>query len=225
MATFYTVAVVIFSVALGPAETSTGGGRGLGVGTDSESVQLEVAACELLRCGPIALQLCSAICDRALPADAISDFFEPGSDENSLSEVRDAAHAVGLSTLPVKWLRALPPPQAPPAVIPIVNSRGRRHFVAMVACRDNVALIVDVPHQAAWISEDVLRTKLRWQGEALHIASSDAALGCLRSQLTSGGSYFAATPWVAGAGIAVVLCFIRRELRLRRQRSSAAQAP
>lgn len=178
---------------------------------------------ELLRCGPIALQLCSKLCGRSLRADAIDKYFKPGTDENTLAEVRDAAHAVGLSTRAVKWRVGLPPSSAPPAVIPIVNSRGKRHFVAIAGCRNGLALIVDVPQQPAWMSEEALRTKLHWQGEALHIASSDAELAALRSELVFGGRTFSTAPWLAAAGVTLVMCLVGWELRLRRRRSIPVQ--
>lgn len=211
MITLYAAVLVVYGI-IGPAKASAG----VGAEGDFQSAQSGRINAELLRCGPIALQLCSAICDRPLSADAIDQYFEPGSDENTLAEVHDAAHAVGLKALAIKWRGTLPPPNAPPAVIPIVNARGRRHFVAMAACRDNVALIVDVPQQPAWVSEEVLRTRLNWQGQALHIAASDSPLADLRGEVESRGRYSAAAPWLVTAAVAS-LCVAVRILRRRRQ--------
>lgn len=219
MIRLFAVALFASAVLIGPAANSTGACSVLDSEGESESAPIGRTAPELLRCGPVALQLCSAICDRPLRADAIDEYFEPGSDENTLAEVRDAAHAVELHTLAVQWRRTLPPPNSSPAVIPIVNARGRRHFVAMAACRNSLALIVDVPQPPMWVSEEALRTKLHWHGEALHVAASDAALAGLRSEFESRGRYRAA----AAGGVAVLFCLVGRTLRNKRRDAVAAR--
>lgn len=140
---------------------------------------------DLLRCGPSSLQFCAAMSGRPLEADEIEKHIQEQSEEHSLAEVNRVARSLGLRTVAVRWTGALPPAGAAPAIIRIVTSAGKSHFVSLAGCWDDRALIVDLPGAAVWMTEAQLRHKLQWSGDALHIAASDAALASIRMSAAS----------------------------------------
>jgi hypothetical protein len=111
----------------------------------------------LSRCGPLAMQMCASICGVVIGGDDIDAHIEGDADGCTLLELQRVGRLLGLHTFALKYPRGLPYHQGPPAVLPIVNGEGRRHFVALAGCRQNLALVVDLPTGSVWLTEDQLR--------------------------------------------------------------------
>lgn len=127
------------------------------------------------RCGPFCLEACARWIGEHSFADAISDRF-PRDQEVSLRELKQCLDSEGIPNVAVKWTDKITATERAPAIIPIVNQRGTRHFVAVLRAHGKSMLVLDFPGQPVWISTDVLRTQLSWSGEALHVARNEADL-------------------------------------------------
>jgi len=90
----------------------------------------------------------------------------------SLAEIRDAAHAFGFSTLPVRWSFLYPRFPVTPAILPVIF-RDHPHFVVVTDSRLGQLCLVDVMHttEPVWVSESDLRKRFHWDGTALHIGA------------------------------------------------------
>lgn len=101
--------------------------------------------------------------------------------DHSLQDLHDAARELGLTVFPVRW-KSVPdiPYGEAPAILPVVNREGRRHFVAALAAQDSQLLICDFPHKPAWIPESALRNRFLWDGSALHMSQVPEKITRLR---------------------------------------------
>ncbi|HET6884001.1 MAG TPA: cysteine peptidase family C39 domain-containing protein [Pirellulales bacterium] len=135
------------------------------------------------RCGPVALQICALTCGLPVKGDEIDNQIEGDADGCTLLELQRVGHAFALHTLAVQYPTGLPFEGAAPAVLPTVSPVGRQHFIALVGCRNGRALIVDLPNRAVWVTEQDLRTSLRWHGEALHFSTDDKQIAELRDKV------------------------------------------
>lgn len=129
----------------------------------------------LARCGPLALQVCCAFVGRPIKAVDLDQYLSGDPEGSTLGELDVAARQLGFSTVAVRWSARIPLGLAP-ALLPIVNAQNRRHFIAMLACRGDEVLIADVPFAPTWLKTSELSSRFHWEGEALHIAESEASL-------------------------------------------------
>lgn len=96
----------------------------------------------------------------------------------SLREIAMAAEARwGLAVAVIRW-RSDPPSGLPPAIIPVLNRKLERHYVAALEWRDGTVRIRDGNNEE-WIRYDRLRNT-GWEGEALHASTDVAAINSLR---------------------------------------------
>lgn len=136
----------------------------------------------LNNCGPIALQVCAVVTGRDLTTADVDRFVATKADGCSLRDLENAARNLGLQSVAVRWKDQCPADGAAPAIIPIVNRKGKRHFVAIAGWQDGKALVVDVPHAPVWVDVAKLREKLYWDGAALHVSVGDATQLGVRRQ-------------------------------------------
>lgn len=102
-----------------------------------------------------------------------------------MDELESGARAIGLATVAVQWNDKPIPFQvgSTPAIIPVVNPAGKRHFVAVLASRCDQLFVLDFPASAKWILTSDLRNRLKWNGQALHVSANASDLKPLTSQL------------------------------------------
>lgn len=141
----------------------------------------------LSRCGPVALQVCAALCGNTVKGDVLDQQIEGDAEGCTLAELQRVADLFGMHSLAVNWQTSLPTEDAPPAIIATVNQDRRQHFVVLAGYRNGSALMVNVPNFPVWMSDEQLRTILSWNGEALHISCDSAAIAKLRAQVNTSG--------------------------------------
>lgn len=139
---------------------------------------------DLNRCGSLSLEFCALAVGRETTEAELAPLLPTQGQETSLAELQQAAGALGLQTLAVRWNGAPPPCDDAPAIIPVARQEGDRHFIVMLRSRGEHVLLVDVPQPAFWATERWLREKLKWQGDALHIAQGAGELDRLRAQIS-----------------------------------------
>jgi ABC-type bacteriocin/lantibiotic exporter with double-glycine peptidase domain len=175
----------------------------------------EVASRDLARCGPLALQVCSAMCGRPLNPEDVDSRIALGADGCTLLDLSKAAESLGLRTMVVRWSGSLPTRIGAPAVIPVVNRNNRRHFVVLAGSRDGEALIVDAPSMPAWMTIARLQTELHWGGEAMHVSCDDEGLAPVKDALVATQHRTTAVWYFASASAAVaVACAIWMSSRI-----------
>lgn len=86
------------------------------------------------RCGVYALQVCLDAIHQDVSPLNVDDRFPQESVDHSLQELHDAARELGMTVFSVRW-KSVPdiPYGEAPAILPVVNRKGRRHFVAALA--------------------------------------------------------------------------------------------
>ena len=126
-------------------------------------------------CGPIALQVCAIVSGRDISTTDVDRVIAVKGDGCSLLDLENATSALGIPSVAVRWTHRHPADGAAPAVIPIVNKKGKKHFVAVAGWQQGKALVVDVPSGPVWVDIAKLRTGLAWDGAALHISAADGA--------------------------------------------------
>lgn len=135
----------------------------------------------LERCGPLAVQAAAITAGRPTTLSEIDAAIANGDPATSLAELGAAARHLGLATAALRSSgEFLVTPDAP-AIIPIVKRNGEPHFITAVARRGDQVLVLDVPFEPLWIELSDLRETYKWDGAALHVATSPAALPGLES--------------------------------------------
>jgi hypothetical protein len=131
----------------------------------------------LNRCGPVALQVCAAVLERPIASAVLEEHLPVRQSLYNLAEIRDAAHALGLNTLAVRWTSLYPRFPVAPAILPIVF-RGHPHFVVLTDSCLGQLRIIDVAHVAepVWVTESHLREHMQWDGTALHVGKDQRFL-------------------------------------------------
>jgi len=168
-------------------------------------------------CGPFALQVCALVAGGDVSHDRVLQLVPISEDGCSLDDLDYAAQALGLRTLALRWQGELPKSPFPPAVIPVVNRRGVRHFVAMLAREGDQVLVVDAPHRPVWVPIESLHSSLKWDGHALHVAVDDVAIELLRRHFETPPGWL----WLGAAPAALVLCAALRKFHSSRGRLTA----
>jgi prepilin-type N-terminal cleavage/methylation domain-containing protein/prepilin-type processing-associated H-X9-DG protein len=155
------------------------------------------------RCGVFALCVCAeSIGTRTSNIDVGSHMPNLGSNA-SLAELERAAEQVGLAAIAIQW-RGNPVPfdvASTPAIIPVVNLKGKRHFLAVLASRGDQLLVMDFPKAATWVLTSDLRARWKWEGHALHLATEPKKLSPLAPQQSSWAEML-----FFGALFAAVIC-------------------
>ena len=129
-------------------------------------------------------------------------------DYASLDEVAEAARGRHLATIAIRWTNEIPA-AAPPAIIPIVVSGDRLHFVAALESRGSQVMVRD-GRSEAWVFTSELRRR-GWDGAALHVARDEAGLAALvRRHWSSEQAIYVAAAGLFSAAGAIVWRSLRR---------------
>lgn len=132
-----------------------------------------------IRCGMYSLYLCAALAGKEVPLDDIRRTLPAVGEDDSLDELRTAAEKIGLTTRAAEWPGAAPlfRKGEAAAILPVVATNGRRHFVAAVESRGDQLLVVDFPAPARWMFAEQLREHAGWNDVALVVAADARRLG------------------------------------------------
>ena len=170
------------------------------VGADQTAIELV----SLNQCGPYSLHVCAAALGHDVTHLEIERLLGADDAESSLSELEAAAQHMGLDCRGLRWTGAMADFAwgEAPAVIPITDGLGRRHFIAVLESRKGSALVVDFPRRPAWVSFQDLQQRWKWQGEALHLGPQAGTLQQLDGET---GRSSSAVLLLFGAAAALVL--------------------
>lgn len=96
----------------------------------------------------------------------------------SLFDLQQMATEQNLPAKTVNWSGTTPsfPYGRSPAVIPVVDYGGRRHFVTLLESRSGHFLVADFPNPPIWVAHAYAVEVLKWDGSALHLAASEGDL-------------------------------------------------
>lgn len=135
------------------------------------------------RCGPHCLLVAARACGHEVTLADIDCLFPDTDRQASISELEDAAHELGLTTLGVHWNDRLPRIEGSSAILPIGDVDGRRHFVVVLRSDGEHVLLLDFPGEAGWLRTSELISRWKWDGNALHVAISPSALAAIQPNL------------------------------------------
>lgn len=133
-------------------------------------------------CGPSSLAVCLTSLQQDVLDSDVSSMITTDQGVSSLLQLKQAAEQLGFQVTAIKW-RAAPRDfefGSTPAIVQVQAVGNRKHFVALLECRDGEMCVVDYPRRMHWISAAVFREQFRWNGVALHIAMDRSALDRLR---------------------------------------------
>jgi ABC-type bacteriocin/lantibiotic exporter with double-glycine peptidase domain len=127
-------------------------------------------------CGAISLAACMDHLGLSTSAKELADDLPNGGDFVTLNDLAEVAHRNRLATRAVRWAEEIPV-ESPPAIIAVVVSGSRLHFIAVLESRGAQVLVRDGPNQL-WEFTSELR-RCGWDGCALHIARDPALLAAI----------------------------------------------
>jgi len=172
---------------------------------------------DLRICGPVAMWLVLEELSVSQPLENILANMPRHGTDASFAELATFAETLGLACRAVEWEEI--PQQVGndcPAIIPVVTSEQRRHFITLLAAKGGSLKVQDFPSSARWVTETSLRQQFGWDGTALHVARRSVDL----DRLTSGGVN---SHWMVLLGFAVLLAMggwlaVTRKFRFQRSR-------
>jgi type II secretory pathway pseudopilin PulG len=134
------------------------------------------------RCGLHALYACLVARHDERAFEEVERRFDEFTPPYSFADLRQVSQALGYQTCVRTWNRTLLNTQAgrAPAVILLSVKGGEPHFVAVIDTRGTRCLLADLPHYPGWVEERILREKLGWSGQALHLSRDQRAIDAIR---------------------------------------------
>jgi prepilin-type N-terminal cleavage/methylation domain-containing protein len=137
------------------------------------------------RCGLLSLAACGDSLGLQVPLEEWAARLPDSGRNCTLADLERAARDGGLCTTGARWDAELWRFRLgeSAAILPVVGTGERGHFVAVVESRGDQLLVVDFPGPSRWMFAPDLRERFGWDGTALHVARTEAAIAAIDRDL------------------------------------------